>query len=120
MGESARVGFAEFAFAGADLGGDGAGAEDIEEVDGAEVVLAHEEFEGVQWGGGWGWDGAVLVLLAEVGEEGLEFELFRGEGAGFLGDVEGFELGGEAVEFVVGLDEAGAVFAQQLAVFLFV
>ena len=49
--------------------------------------------------------------LGRGGEEGLEFELFRGEGAGFLGDVEGFELGGEAVEFIVGLDQARTVFA---------
>ena len=78
MGESARVGFADFAFAVEDLGSYGAGAEDVEEVHRAEIVLVHEEFEGVEWRGGWRCYGAVLVLLADVCEEGLEFEFFGG------------------------------------------
>ena len=75
------MGLADLALAGEDLGSDSAGAEDVEEVDGAEVVLVHQESKGIERGGGWGLDGAVFVFLAEVAEEGLHLKLFRVKGA---------------------------------------
>jgi len=81
LGQLANVGLAEFPLAVQDQGGDGARAKDRCQVRRPQSALVHEELEQAHGIARRERMGAVVVLLDERGEKGMERGFFRAGGA---------------------------------------